>query len=94
MSKQKTLTEEEYALATLGRSGYIPSYKEYLEIEERKELLNVLQILKKWNDKPFYPTQKGSFTESFNGYSARQTNQINEIIEKFQKRIKEWDYRE
>ena len=97
MSKQYTreeiLTQEEYALANIGRSWH-PTYDEYVKMEKRKELTKAIQVLVKFNEIPFYPNQKESFTELISGYSHIQTNQMNDIIDKFQSRIKQWDYRE
>ncbi|MBA7492412.1 hypothetical protein ES702_02962 [subsurface metagenome] len=62
--------------------------------EMRKELLNAINIIKKFNELPFYPQQESNFTSTINGFSSIQCNNINEIVDKFNSKIKEWDFRE
>ena len=58
---------EKISLLIMKIKPLILSMNEYLEIEERKELLKTVQVLKKWNDRSFCPNQGGAFTEDFNG---------------------------
>ena len=59
----------------------------------RSELRNALNVLKKFNDMSFYPNQKTNFTSQINEFSSLECNKMNEIIEKFQSKIKQWDFR-
>jgi len=89
------LSREEYYLANLG-NDICKTYEEYRDYEQRKKLRDAIEVLLEFNKLPFYPTtseREANFTQIINGFSGKELNQINDIIDTFNEKIKEWDFR-
>lgn len=89
------LSKEEYYMANLG-NDICKTYEEYRDYELRKRLREALEVLLEFNQLPFRATdseREANFTHIINGFSAKELNQINDIIDAFNEKIKEWDFR-